>query len=117
MRADGYHLIDAEMVSLDLADTLTFADGDGLVVRGVGADVPADDDNLVDASAARGRTAPRTSRSTSASRPGAGLGGGSADAAAVLRWAGVDDLDVAVAPRCRRAVLPRRGPGARHRHR
>ena len=29
--------------------------------------------------------------------PGAGLGGGSADAAAVLRWAGCDDLDIAVA--------------------
>ena len=28
---------------------------------------------------------------------GGGLGGGSADAAAVLRWAGVDDLSVAVA--------------------
>jgi 4-diphosphocytidyl-2-C-methyl-D-erythritol kinase len=29
--------------------------------------------------------------------PGAGLGGGSADAAAVLRWAGSDDRDAAVA--------------------
>ena len=28
---------------------------------------------------------------------GAGLGGGSADAAAVLRWAGISDLEVAVA--------------------
>ena len=26
VRGDGFHLIDAEMVSLDLADTLTFAD-------------------------------------------------------------------------------------------
>ena len=26
VRPDGYHLIDAEMVSLDLADTLTFHD-------------------------------------------------------------------------------------------
>ena len=33
VRSDGFHLIDAEMVSLDLADTLTFAD--------IGAD-PAD---------------------------------------------------------------------------
>ena len=44
---------------------------------------------------------------------GGGLGGGSADAAAILRWAGVDDLDVAVGARRRRPVLPRRraGPG------
>ena len=34
VRDDGYHLIDAEMVSLDLADELTFADGDGLEVVG-----------------------------------------------------------------------------------
>ena len=34
VRADGYHLIDAEMVSLDLADEVTFADGDGLTLDG-----------------------------------------------------------------------------------
>ncbi len=30
VRDDGYHLIDAEMVSVDFCDTLAFADGDGL---------------------------------------------------------------------------------------
>jgi 4-diphosphocytidyl-2-C-methyl-D-erythritol kinase len=95
VRADGYHLIDAEMVSLDLADTLTIAEGDGLVVRGIGADVPVDDDNLV---AQALRVARRTAHVTLDKRipAGAGLGGGSADAAAVLRWAGVTDLAVAV---------------------
>ena len=34
VREDGFHLIDAEMVSLDLADELVFSDGDGLEVRG-----------------------------------------------------------------------------------
>ena len=34
VRDDGYHLIDAEMVSLDLADELTFADGDRLTLDG-----------------------------------------------------------------------------------
>jgi 4-diphosphocytidyl-2-C-methyl-D-erythritol kinase len=94
-RADGYHLIDAEMVSLDLADTLTFAVGDGLVVRGLGADVPVDDDNLV---ARALRAVQRRAHVTVDKRipAGAGLGGGSANAAAVLRWAGVDDLDIAV---------------------
>ena len=94
VRADGYHLIDAEMVSLDLADTLTFSDGDALEVHGSTADVPADDDNLVrQALRAVGRTAHVVLDKRIPS--GAGLGGGSADAAAVLRWAGSTDLDLA----------------------
>lgn len=92
VRDDGYHLIDAEMVSLDLADTLTFSAGDGLDV--VGADVPTDDRNLVRrALALVGRRA--QVRLDKRIPPGAGLGGGSSDAAAVLRWAAVDDVSVA----------------------
>jgi 4-diphosphocytidyl-2-C-methyl-D-erythritol kinase len=95
-RGDGYHLIDAEMVTLDLVDELRFADGDGLevVAAGSGLAVPVDDDNLVRRSLrAVGRTAHvRLSKRIPA---GAGLGGGSADAAAVFRWAGVDDPDLA----------------------
>ena len=94
VRADGYHLIDAEMVSLDLADTLTLDDGEGLVVRGAGDAVPVDDDNLVvKALRAVGRRAHVTIDKRIPA--GAGLGGGSADAAAVLRWAGVTDLELA----------------------
>lgn len=91
VRPDGYHLIDAEMVTLDLADELTFGAGDGLEVVGArGLPVPADDDNLVRrALAAVGRRA--HVRLVKHIPAGAGLGGGSADAAAVLRWAGVDD--------------------------
>jgi 4-diphosphocytidyl-2-C-methyl-D-erythritol kinase len=91
VRPDGYHLIDAEMVSIDLADELRFADGDGLeVVGATGLDVPADDDNLVRRAL---RLAGRTAHVTLTKRipAGAGLGGGSSDAAAVLRWAGLDD--------------------------
>jgi 4-diphosphocytidyl-2-C-methyl-D-erythritol kinase len=91
-RADGYHLIDAEMVTVDLADELVVTDGDGLevVAAGTGHPVSAGDDNLVRrALAAVGRTA--RVRLTKRIPAGAGLGGGSADAAAVLRWAGVDD--------------------------
>ena len=41
VRDDGYHLIDAEMVTLDLADRLTFDDGDRLSASGpFGAAVP-----------------------------------------------------------------------------
>ena len=95
VRDDGYHLIESEMVTLDLADTLTFSDGDGLeIVGATGLAVPADDDNLVRrALRAVGRSAHvRLEKRIPA---GAGLGGGSADAAAVLRWAGCDDLAVA----------------------
>jgi 4-diphosphocytidyl-2-C-methyl-D-erythritol kinase len=91
VRADGYHLIDAEMVTLDHGDVLEFSEGDGLEVTGpCAAGVPTGDDNLVRrALAATGRRAlVRLEKRVPA---GAGLGGGSADAAAVLRWAGCGD--------------------------
>lgn len=93
VRDDGYHLIDAEMVTLDLADRLVIdPDGSGLEMAGPvgGGTVPADADNLVSrALELCGRTA--GVRIEKHIPPGAGLGGGSADAAAVLRWAGFDD--------------------------
>lgn len=98
VRADGYHLLDSEMVTLDLSDRLEFAAGDHLEIVGEGAiaaGVPAGRENLVcRALAAAGRQAfVRLHKRIPA---GAGLGGGSADAAAVLRWAGVTELGVAV---------------------
>lgn len=98
VRDDGFHLIDAEMVTVDLADRLTIDPGDGLEVLGVdgGPEVDDGDDNLVRrALALAGRTA--QVRVEKAIPAGAGLGGGSADAAAVLRWAGFDDLVAASA--------------------
>ncbi len=97
VRPDGYHLIDAEMVTVDLVDTLTFDDGDGLEVEGAtGLPVPGDDDNLV--RRALGLLDRRAQvRLTKRIPAGAGLGGGSADAAAVFRWAGVYDVDLAAA--------------------
>jgi 4-diphosphocytidyl-2-C-methyl-D-erythritol kinase len=95
-RSDGYHLIDAEMVTLDLVDELRFGGGDGLEVVAAesGLAVPADEDNLVRrALRAVGRTA--DVRLVKRIPAGAGLGGGSADAAAVFRWAGVDDPQLA----------------------
>lgn len=97
-RPDGFHLIDAEMVTLELADELHFSEGEGLdVVDEVGAAlaVPTDDSNLVRrALAAVGRKA--HVRLVKRIPAGGGLGGGSADAAAVLRWAGRGD-DLALA--------------------
>ncbi len=89
VRDDGYHLIDAEMVTLSFADELVIDEGgDELSATGPYADgVPLDDSNLVRrALTAVGRTADITIDKRVPH--GGGLGGGSADAAAVLRWAG-----------------------------
>lgn len=96
-RGDGYHLIDAEMVSISLADELFIdAAGDGLEVVpvGTGLAVEAGPDNSVTrALALVGRRA--AVRLVKHIPAGGGLGGGSADAAAILRWAGHRDLDAA----------------------
>lgn len=86
-RADGYHLLDAEMITVDLYDELEVGEGDGLEVVGAESVASIGPDNLVArALALVGRTAHvRLHKRIPA---GAGLGGGSSDAAAVLRWAG-----------------------------
>ncbi|WP_420622962.1 4-(cytidine 5'-diphospho)-2-C-methyl-D-erythritol kinase [Candidatus Poriferisodalis sp.] len=93
-RRDGHHLIDAEMVTLDLCDELVVHPSTASsveVVPSVGAagaadwDIPSDRSNLViRALELAGRTAHVEIRKRIP--PGAGLGGGSADAGAVLRW-------------------------------
>jgi 4-diphosphocytidyl-2-C-methyl-D-erythritol kinase len=108
VRADGRHLLEAEMVTLDLADTLVLEDlgaPDGrepVEARfTVTTEPPASardaalgDDDLVRRAL---RLAGRRAHVAVVKRVplGAGLGGGSADAAAVLRWAGVTDLELA----------------------
>lgn len=101
VRADGYHLIDAEMVSLSLADTVelsmspTSDETAGLTVSGPFASgVPTDSTNLV----ARALRLAGRSAGVHIDKQvphGGGLGGGSSDAAAVLRWAGFTDLTAA----------------------
>ena len=99
VRSDGYHLLRSEMVSLSLADELTFTDGGtGLTLvaePGTRAEsLDGDGDNLITrALAAVGRRAAVHVRKRIPL--GGGLGGGSTDAAAVLRWARCTDLDVA----------------------
>jgi 4-diphosphocytidyl-2-C-methyl-D-erythritol kinase len=88
IRDDGYHLLDAEMVSLELHDLVTIdPTGDGVSATGPFADgVPTDASNLVSRALDRlGRTAHVTIDKRIPH--GGGLGGGSTDAAAVLRWA------------------------------
>ena len=96
MREDGFHLIDAEMVTLDLADTLTITPGgNGISVDGpFGDGVTTDSSNLVSrALSLTGQTA--HVHITKNIPSGGGLGGGSADAAAILNWAGFTDLEAA----------------------
>lgn len=95
VRADGYHELDAEMVTVSLADELVLdEEGTGLTVVDDGwmraSSLAEGQDNLVArALAACGRRA--AVRLVKRIPLGAGLGGGSADAGAILRWAGVSD--------------------------
>jgi len=100
VRSDGYHLIEAEMVTVDLCDTVEvsgLSDPEASTTVEVvdagtsrASAVPAGPDNLVAAALdlAGRRAAVRLYKRIP---PGAGLGGGSSDAAAVLRWAGMND--------------------------
>jgi 4-diphosphocytidyl-2-C-methyl-D-erythritol kinase len=93
VRDDGYHLIDAEMMSLEWADTLTITpDADGITADGPFAQgIPLDERNLV--ARALGMVQRRAAVHLHKAVPhGGGLGGGSSDAAAVLRWAGYTDV-------------------------
>ncbi|HEY2215102.1 MAG TPA: 4-(cytidine 5'-diphospho)-2-C-methyl-D-erythritol kinase [Acidimicrobiales bacterium] len=100
VRPDGFHELRSEMVALSLSDELAFTDGsEGLMViaeAGTRSEsLPQEDDNLV-AQALRAVSRKARVRVTKRIPLGGGLGGGSTDAAAVLRWAGSDDLDLAL---------------------
>lgn len=97
-RRDGLHTIDAEMVSLDLADELTIEPAaeselrlDGPAAAGV---APGRRNLVVQALEAVRR--PAVVELVKNIPAGGGLGGGSSDAAAVLRWAGCSELSVAL---------------------
>lgn len=91
VRPDGYHLIDAEMVSLDVHDVLTIdPTGDGITAIGAFANgVPTDGSNLVTRALALAGTSAHVTIDKRIPH-GGGLGGGSTDAAAALLWAGHD---------------------------
>lgn len=100
VRPDGYHLIDAEMTTLGLHDVLHLAprhdEHSSVSYTGRWAEgLAADGTDLV----SRALDAVRRHADVTVEKNvphGGGLGGGSADAAAVLRWAGCDDMEVAV---------------------
>ena len=90
-RRDGYHLLDMLMQPLALCDTLRIEPADALSLGIEGTDVlSADDDNLILRAAralqtAAGIDAGASIHLTKRIPMGAGLGGGSADAAAALK--------------------------------
>jgi 4-diphosphocytidyl-2-C-methyl-D-erythritol kinase len=88
-RADGYHTIDTLFQEISLHDTLTFAPADSISLRVSGGDVAAGADNLVVRALELLRKKLRTNAGMKATLTkripmGAGLGGGSSDAAAAL---------------------------------
>lgn len=98
VRPDGLHTVDAEMVALDFGDELSIValDQPDAVVdvrfEGELGHAPTPEDDLVSKAL---DLVGRAARVTVMKRipSGAGLGGGSADAAAILRWAGFTDLE------------------------
>ena len=96
VRDDGFHLIDAEMVTLDLADILDITRGEnGLEIDGPFATGVSSDENNLVSRALRLCNIEAHVRIDKRIPTGGGLGGGSADAAAILRWAAFTDLIVA----------------------
>lgn len=95
-RSDGYHLLRSEMVTLAFADCLALDESANYVrVATPAGHTPADRSNLVV------RALELVDRSAGVTIDkrlpiGGGLGGGSADAAAILRWAGRVSVDEAM---------------------
>ncbi len=95
IRDDGMHLLDSEMVTVSLADELTVSEGPASVsISGKSDGVVADGNNTVmKAMKLAGVEAQVNIDKIIPTQ--AGLGGGSADAAAIFRWAEFNDLDAA----------------------
>jgi 4-diphosphocytidyl-2-C-methyl-D-erythritol kinase len=88
-RDDGYHEVVTVLQAVDLSDRLVLEDADTLELRTTASDVPTDGSNLALKAAQRLSEAAGSSRGVRITLDkripvAAGLGGGSADAAAVL---------------------------------
>jgi len=88
VRPDGLHALEAEMVTIDFADTITIEEGDTNVsYTGKYPISPSREEDLI----VRALQLVGENRKVTVNKnipPGGGLGGGSANAAAILRWAG-----------------------------
>lgn len=95
VRSDGMHELESEMVSLSFGDTLELDDGDQLeIVNAMGnlawledalREIPTDESNLI-VKALRLVGQKAKVRLLKRIPPGSGLGGGSSNAAAILRY-------------------------------
>ena len=97
VRDDGYHLIAAEMVALNLHDVIAIDSANDISISVDGPfahGVPTDQRNLVYRALELAGTTAHV-RITKNIPHGGGLGGGSANAAAILRWARFTDLEKA----------------------
>jgi 4-diphosphocytidyl-2-C-methyl-D-erythritol kinase len=91
---DGFHEVETILQAIDLCDRLSIAPATSMTLLVTGFEVPAGSANLVLRAAAEvGLEA--EFRLYKAIPPGAGLGGGSSDAAAVLRAGGGGRADLA----------------------
>lgn len=95
VRDDGFHNIFAEMVTLDFGDDLHLEPGTDVEYRGVWRPEANGNDLVARALDLLGER--RQLTVIKRIPAGAGLGGGSADAAAILAAAGFDDLKAAAA--------------------
>ena len=82
-RPDGYHELDSVFSAIDLFDTVTIEKSSEITLEVEGSDVAADESNLA-WKAARALGLGARIQLTKRIPAGAGLGGGSSDAAAVL---------------------------------
>jgi 4-diphosphocytidyl-2-C-methyl-D-erythritol kinase len=112
-RPDGYHEIDSVVVFADVGDELRFAPASQFAILAAGpfaSFLPAPENNIIlaaykavtEIAAARGKHLPPVSVSLTKNLPvSAGMGGGSADAAAAmrgfLRLAGFEAIDAEIA--------------------
>ena len=92
----GLHELEAEMVTIDLQDTLRLREGDTEVTyQGAYPITPPPNDDLI----VQALNTVGLSMKVNVDKkipPGGGLGGGSANAAAILRWANYEDEKKAV---------------------
>ena len=89
-RSDGYHLLDSIVAFADVGDLLTVHPGDGLSVTGpFAAGVPEGQGNIIHQALRRAAVSRSVVLDKRLPHP-AGIGGGSSDAAAVLRAVGAD---------------------------
>ncbi|WP_026941553.1 4-(cytidine 5'-diphospho)-2-C-methyl-D-erythritol kinase [Hellea balneolensis] len=95
----GYHPLDSLVVFADIADEIVMSPAEvtALSIEGpFGASLTGENDNLILRALRAASAKPHQIKLTKNLPVSAGIGGGSANAAAVLRMCGVDDLHTAV---------------------